>query len=265
MTILFAPDFPKRVSHSIAARARLSKEERQKLGQIATDAMQRARITYRQWEDGVCILGELRYTPAIPLLGQLWRDCALMPVRNSAGHALLSIGTPASCHALEKLHTDYESISIQLGIRAFFRRDPFAAFDRFAPLFAVQEITAVTLSHEVLSLFAPSMFLPDGSVRWIEREAPVWLKQAPRWLTLCAGLCQDETHGAQARTMLRYADPNSVLLARESARAKRPPPPVPVTRAIGDLVSRYQARDHLGTMAASARLRRDCGRSACGN
>ncbi|AHG22609.1 hypothetical protein Z042_02430 [Chania multitudinisentens RB-25] len=89
---LFAPDFPKRVSHSIAAWARLSKEERQKTGQISTNAIQRARTAYRQWEEGGT-LGELHYAPAIPLLGQLWWDCALIPVGNSAGHALLSIGT----------------------------------------------------------------------------------------------------------------------------------------------------------------------------
>jgi hypothetical protein len=165
----------------------------------------------------------------------------------TAGHALLAMDDPASYDALEWLIEDREPISVHLGIRAVFRRNPFAAFDRFAPLFMAQDITAVTIGHEVLSLFVPSIVLADGTSRWIESEVPSWFKQDPRWPALCAGLCRDERLGDPARMALCHADPDSVLPALEAARAKRPPPHPPATRAIGDLVARYRAGDHLGT------------------
>ncbi|KVX88201.1 SMI1/KNR4 family protein [Burkholderia ubonensis] len=244
---LFAPDFPKRAAHSIADWARLPEEERRKLDHASDDAMRRVRAVYRPWEDGVRTLGALRYTPAIPLLAQLWRDCALTPVRNSAGHALLAMDNPASCDVLEALITDRDALSIHLGVRAVFRRDPVAAFDRFAPLFAEPDIAAATIGQQVLSLFVPSMFIADGTKRWTESDAPLWLEQDSRWLALCAGLCQDERYGDAARATLQHAAPDRALPALEAARAKRPPPPTPATRAAGDLVTRYKAGDHLGT------------------
>jgi hypothetical protein len=246
-SLLFSPDFPKRVSCSIADWELLTEGERRALDQVSLEAMQRARAAYRPWEEAVRTLGEARYTPAIPLVAQLWQDCALIPVRVTAGHALLAMDDPASYDALEWLIEDREPISVHLGIRAVFRRNPFAAFDRFAPLFMAQDITAVTIGHEVLSLFVPSIVLADGTSRWIESEVPSWFKQDPRWPALCAGLCRDERLGDPARMALCHADPDSVLPALEAARAKRPPPPPPATRAIGDLVARYRAGDHLGT------------------
>ncbi|WP_342238274.1 SMI1/KNR4 family protein [Inquilinus sp. OTU3971] len=246
-SLLFAPDFPKRVSCSIAEWELLTEGERRALDQASLEAAQRARTEYRRWEEDVRTLGKARYTPAIPLLAQLWRDCALKPVRASVGHALLAMDDQASYDALESLIEDREPISVHLGIRAVFRRNPLAAFDRFAPLFGEQDITAVTIGHETLSLFVPSMVLADGTPCWIESEAPSWFKQDLRWLALCAGLCRDERLGDPARMALRHADPGSALRALEAARAKRPPPTPPTTCAIGDLVARYRAGDHLGT------------------
>jgi hypothetical protein len=82
-SILFAADFPKRTDHP-SSRGGHSQNP-------AHVAIERARGEYRHLATLIKQLGEARYLPAIPTLAQLWRECALVPVRQAAGHALFKM------------------------------------------------------------------------------------------------------------------------------------------------------------------------------
>ena len=66
----------------------------------------------------------------MPLLAELWAECALAAVRNAAGHALCAIGNSGVRWALLDLIDDSDHLSVYLAVAAVFDEDPATAFDR---------------------------------------------------------------------------------------------------------------------------------------
>src|SRR5262245_45707611 len=93
---LFAADFPRRLRYSHAEWVAIPEEEKEKVHGPASAAMERLKSVHRELADRIRELGRAGYEPAVPALARLWRDCALIPVRGAAGHALREIGSPAA-------------------------------------------------------------------------------------------------------------------------------------------------------------------------
>jgi hypothetical protein len=117
----------------------LSDEERIETHDEALAAIRRTRNT-GTLRDIVEEIGRNKQRSAVPILTQLWSDCALVPVRDAAGHALSAIGTPEARAALEALIADAEHLSVFLAVKAVFDADPQFAFDRFAAYFDPQRV-----------------------------------------------------------------------------------------------------------------------------
>jgi hypothetical protein len=192
-------------------------------------------------------LGEAKHPAAVPLLSQLWRDCALHPVRTAAGHALRAIGTPEARRVLLEQIEDSESPSAYLAVAAVFDEDPASAFDRLSSYFDPRRFAqpgGAVIPIEILGTFTPSSFAdgPKGKLtpQWTHSGAPSWLRQDPRWFRLCVALRHDKHLGYSARRVLRYADPDLVGPALEQARAREGSRVVcPATKAVGNLLARY--------------------------
>jgi hypothetical protein len=136
---VFAPDFPRRQRLTHAQWAAMSNDERRDAGTAATIAIRRASNT-RALVDAIKEIGSARQTSAVPVLAKLWSDCALLPVRYAAGHALRSIGTDEARSALEAMIEDADYLSVYLAVRAVFDANPSTAFDRLAPYFDPQRV-----------------------------------------------------------------------------------------------------------------------------
>src|SRR5262249_40364999 len=107
-SILFAPDFPRRVTYAHAEYLELLKARSLGMYAPGSEATERARDQVRHLEDLVDLLGRERYEPAVPLLARLWKDCALSPVRTAAGHALFEIATPEAMTVLMSAIEDHD-------------------------------------------------------------------------------------------------------------------------------------------------------------
>ncbi len=197
----------------------------------------------------VRVLGHAKYIPAVPLLVELWNACALVPVRNAAGHALRKIGTRPARAALEALIEEPESV--QLAVHAIFDADPPRAFDRCVHHFepgALQLDRGVTTATAILATFCPSMFRFVGGVlvpEWTEPRAPEWFLADRRWMKLCIQLRHHELLGPTAKDVLRSNDQNVVRPALEEAVATQPPRAITATsNGPGDLLTRYQRGAH---------------------
>jgi hypothetical protein len=228
---LFTPDFPKRTAW----------DSRSGLPSPALAAINLTRSERPRLEAIVRTLGEQRYFAAIPVLSQLWRECALEPVRNAAGHALLAMQTPDAWDALEAILGDADHLSVFLGVSAVFARDAGKAYDYFEPYFAGPAGSPVPSS--VLRLLAPWCFSAGGEPEWRD-HAQSWLAHDPRWLLLCARLRRDRELGAEARNVLRHAPAAARIAAldqvrREEVKHNRPPAPPSVLRT-GNLLARYE-------------------------
>src|SRR5262244_416152 len=92
-SILFEPDFPKRVGYTHDQWESFSKEAVIASHGPSIRAIERARGVYQHLREIVLQLGDERYEPAIPMLARLWRECAVEPVRVAAGHALFAMET----------------------------------------------------------------------------------------------------------------------------------------------------------------------------
>ena len=250
-SILFSADFPKRRRHSHAEWARLGEEERVRSHEPGLIAIRRVKNA-RELADAVHQLGKAKYTAAVPLLAELWADCAVQPVRNAAGHALRAIGTAEARRALTDLIEDSDHLSVHLAVAAIFDEDPVRAFDRFSGYFEadrVKQVGGVVIPNAILATFVPSSFIAarngDLSPRWVDSSAPSWLRQYPRWVRLCAALRRDKHLGHTARAVLKYADPEPVRLALQKAKAREGPRVVrPAIKAPGDLLARYLRGEH---------------------
>jgi hypothetical protein len=251
-SVLFSADFPRRRRLSHAEWAALGEEERGRSHDPGIAAIRRVK---NAWElaDIVSELGKTKYPDAVPLLAELWANCALQPVRNAAGHALRTIGTPEARRELLGLIEDADHLSVYLAVAAVFDEDAASAFDRFSHYFdsgRVAQPGGAVIPNAVLATFAPSSFAAgrngEMTPRWGDSRAPTWLRQDARWVGQCVALRHDKELGHTARTVLRYADPDLVGPALEEAKAREGPRVVrPVTRAVGDLLARYLRGEHV--------------------
>jgi hypothetical protein len=248
ITELFAIDFPQRRQVTHAQRAAMSDDERRDAGSAATIAIREARNT-RALVDAIKEIDGARQTSAESVLAKLWSNCALMPVRYAAGHALRSIGTHEARSALEAMIEDADHLSVFLAVRAVFDTNPRTAFDRLVPYFEPQRVRqpgGCKIPHEVLRTFGPvwNTARKPGDTDWIMWE-PRWFGEDQRWLDLCVRLRSDTHLGRSARAVLRVADVDRVRAMLSQARAQEGSR---ILRshgaASGDLLARYRRGEH---------------------
>jgi hypothetical protein len=98
-SVLFSADFPKRLRRSHSECAGLGEEGHARAREPGLIAIRRVKNA-RDLADAVKQLGEAKHAAAVPLLAELWADCALELVCSAAGHALRTIGTPEARRAL---------------------------------------------------------------------------------------------------------------------------------------------------------------------
>jgi len=245
-SILFAPDFPKRINVTYDQQQTLSPLEIENQRRPKHEAIERARGDFRHLSDLVQALGAARYEPAVPTLARLWRECALEPVRIKAGHALFAMRTEEAWRALESMIEDCDHLSVHLGVKVIFTRDALRAYDAFEPWFQDDRQGARVVATKALSFLAPNGARFDEGRRipvWNDPQAPDWLRNDPRWLDLCARLRRDGIFGPLARRILREAAPTAQAAALDRARRAEPllTPIVTRTHCAGDLVARYRS------------------------
>jgi hypothetical protein len=249
-SVLFAPDFPRRINVTFDEAQALSPVEKERQQQPQHDAIAQARSEFRRLQDLVSGLGKTRYVPAIPTLARLWHECALVPVRIAAGHALLAIGTEEAWQALEAMIDDGDDLSRRLAVKAVFERDLPGAYAYFEPRFRSTKKGARMIAHDALVLFAPQgLRFAEGRriPTWRHDSAPAWLRQDPRWLDLAARLRRDGFFGATARAVLRNADLHDCHAALARARASEPPSRIESrTGRDGSFLARYRSGDFVG-------------------
>jgi len=240
-SILFQADFPKRVCMTGKAWAVLSDKKRYPLHRPSLKAIEKARPVRRHLEGLVSTLGKYRYEPATATLIQLWRECALVPVRVKVGHALYEIGTPEAWTALKALLDDSDHLSRFLAIKATFAMDGKQSYSAFEPRFDAPDKDD-PVPYDVLRFLAPAGF-SRGSPTWHEGAQNI-LARDKRWLQLCAKLRHHDHLGWDARRVLRYAPPAMRDAALVHARAAEAefywPVPVRLHRD-GTLLKRYNA------------------------
>ncbi|MFN0022054.1 MAG: HEAT repeat domain-containing protein [Pirellulaceae bacterium] len=250
---LLSADFPRRNRYTHAEYIGLSEGERLRLHEPGLIAIGRAK-NFEALAEAVRQLGKAKHAAAVPLLAELWSDCALQPVRDAAGHALRDIGTTEARRALLELIEDSDDLSVYLAVAAVFDEDVTTAFARFSHYFdpdRVAQPDGAVIPNVVLANFVPSSFSVGRNgkeiPRWTESRAPSWLQKDPRWIELCVARRHDKQLGQTARAVLRYADQTLVGPVLEEAEAREGPRIVrPATRAIGNLLARYRRGDHVG-------------------
>jgi len=189
-SVLFSADFPRRRRYSHAEWAGLGEEGRARSYEPGLIAIRRVK---NAWDlaDAVNQIGKAKHTAAVPLLAELWADCALQPVRNAAGHALRAIGTPEARRALWDLIEDSDHLSVYLAVATVFDEDAATAIDRFSHYFEpgrVAQAGGPVIPNAALATFAPSSFTAGRNAelvpQWADARAPSWLRQDPRWVSL---------------------------------------------------------------------------------
>lgn len=244
-SVIFEPDFPRRTGYSHEQLASLSKEETRRRHEPGLAAIERARDSCTRLGGLARKLGTARYEPAIPTLARIWRECALAPVRADAGHALFAMRTDEARSVLESMIEDSDHLSLFLGVRAVFDRNPDRAYDYFEHRFPEPRSGSPAVARQALGLLAPGGFSYKGGreiPHWTEARAPAWLKQDQRWLDLCARLRRDAVFGDIARDVLRYADAEDRSAALSRARRSEPPKKIDERlERVGDLATRYRA------------------------
>jgi len=121
--IVFHPEFPKRICLTHREWVGLSETERHALRRQSLETNEKARPVCGHIENLVRILGKARYQPAVVTLIQLWRNCALIRVRDAAGHALYEMGTLEAWTALKSMLDDSDYLSRYFAIKATFAID----------------------------------------------------------------------------------------------------------------------------------------------
>jgi hypothetical protein len=244
---LFSPAFPRRQRLTHEEWAALSAEERSKTLSPKLTAVRRIKNS-GTLVDIVKLMGTAKYEPAVPVLSRLWKDCALMPVRYAAGHALRAIGSTHARAALAEQLEDSDDLSVFLAVRAVFDADPAAAFDQFSCYFDLRRVLRPggrVIPEEVLRTFGRE-WKPHEKIggHWI-MGAPHWFAADPRWMELCLRLRLDPQLGRAAREVLRLADPERVKEMLSQAREKEQPRTIRWrSTASGDLVTRYCRGEH---------------------
>lgn len=242
---VFASDFPRRNRLTIA-EALESPRTYEEVHAPALEAIRRVSDPHALGSLARA-LGEARYEPAVPVLAELWRSCALQPLRTQVGHALREIATPEARAALLELIDDADHLSVFLGVRALFDSDPDTVFDRCQDYFSEESLatpTGASIACEILATFAPSSFSSDGP-RWTESRAPRWLREDERWIRLCVTLRKSEVLGDVARDVLCHVPKEVRDPILEELRGEEGPSETAVrSEAIGDLLDRYLSGQH---------------------
>ena len=229
-SILFAPDFPRRITHTHAEHLELLKARSTKVHAPGIAAIERARDQVKHLRSLVDVLGRERYAPGVPLLARLWKECALEPVRVPAGHALFKIATPEAMAALLSSIEDHDGFPRHMAIKAAFAAGSTGAFDYLDERFGIAE-GRHWIWPDVLR------FLWNGGVGSTLEDR----LSEPRWIDACARHRQHPALGYDARKVLRVApamDRERAL--REAKAAEGPPAPARVRRE-GNLLKRYQS------------------------
>lgn len=235
-SILFEADFPRRRLDDPRAAA----EAMRRLGERGVD--------WHPLMAAVQALAVPENHAAVPVLAELWQTCALAPVQHEAGAALLAIGTEPARAVLVAHLDDPDRALSTLAIRALFRGDPRAAFDRLAPRFDPARLDDPAGAHaavQALDLFVPSVVVAGQEPRWTDADAPRWFAEDPRWLAVFLSQRRHPILGEYARNALRYADPALVGPALDAATRFEPPATAHAHRvASGDRVARYERGEH---------------------
>jgi hypothetical protein len=243
---LARPDLANRPSIPLSDWIRLSPPERHDAWEIEIAALHSVanvnEVTLR-----IAVLGHRRFEGAILLLADLWRRCAVGLIRESAGNALLSIGTPEARAVLGEGIEDRDDNRRWLAIDAMFT-GPGSAWVNAAWLFddaRRQTEPGIRVAQEALGRLSPSTFSREGWRYRIEAARHL-VDNDPRWLDLCVRLRKDPYLGRVARSALRYADPAITrpaldLAAAEANSATRPTLP---RLTPGHLLARYEAGQH---------------------
>lgn len=159
-SVLFSTGFPKRARYSHGDWASLSEDERRRSHEPGILAIESVINT---WElaDVVRQLGETKHSATVPLLAELWTDCAFQPVRNAAGYALRTVGSPEARRALLDLIEDTDFLSVHMAVVAVFDENPACAFDRLTHYFEPSRVSqpgGTVIPKAVLATFSPSSF-----------------------------------------------------------------------------------------------------------
>lgn len=196
-------------------------------------AIEMARDTCARLETLVLCLGNEKYEPAIPVLADLWRSCALVPLRVTSGHALFEIGTDAAFDTLEERLTDPDEFSVHMAIKAAFVRSPDTAFDRLSFCLSDEDPAR---ANQILQFLDPDLMRPG----WPRFDPPL-IERDARWLLFCARQ-RDELD--LARELLRLAPRDqadtAIAIAKQEEAARGLPASVRITPD-GSLLRRYRA------------------------
>jgi hypothetical protein len=227
-SILFAPDFPRRIRY---ADLDLLKARSMEMYAPGLEAFERARDQVNHLQSLVNLLGRERYEPAVPILARLWKDCALQPVWTAVGHALFNIATPEAMAVLLSSIEDYDCFGRHMAIKAVFAHGSSAAFDYFDERFGIADGRHSSLT-DVLRFVCKGGF---GST--LEDRL-----NDPRWVSACARHRRHPTLlGYYAREVLRIAPAMDRETALREAKAAEVPPAPPRVRRDGTLLRRYQS------------------------
>ncbi len=242
-SVLYAPDFPRRKRLTHAEWAALNEDQRNEHQSAGLTAFRLA-TNHSELADVVDKLGDSKHESAVTVLGELWSNCAVEPIRIAAGHTLRKIGTPAARKALVDLIEDADHMSVFMAVQAIFDENPDTSFDRCAKYFAPDSVArpgGAVIPNEILKTFAPSSFLGGKTPQWTESRAPIWFQQDKRWLELCVNLRRDKLLGSTARQVLRYANAQSVKQSLQEAKTRESPFVIhATTKGSGDLLTRYR-------------------------
>src|SRR5258708_3009064 len=229
-SILFAPDFPKRITYTHAEYLEPLETRSLEVYAPGIKAIETiGRDQDRHLQDLVNLLGRERYEPGVPLLARLWNDCALHNVRVAAGHALFRIATQEAMAALLSAIEDHDDFGRHMAIKAAFAHGSSAAFDSLNERFGIVEGRHWILPNVL-------RFLWNGGLGSTLEDR---LKD-PRWLQACARHRQHPELGYNAREVLRVApemDRDSALREAKAAEVPHAPPRV---HRDGNLLKRYQ-------------------------
>jgi hypothetical protein len=88
-SILFAPDFPRRVTYTHTEYLELLKARSTEMYAPGLEAIERARDQVNHLQSLIDLFRREHYEPAVPILARLWKDCALQPVWTAVGHHFL--------------------------------------------------------------------------------------------------------------------------------------------------------------------------------
>jgi HEAT repeat protein len=127
-SILFAPDFPKRLTYTQPQLAALRQAKSVNVHGPALEAIERTGDQVEELRCLVKLLGKERYHQSVPALSRLWKECALQPVWVPVGHALFNIGTPEAMETLVPLIEDHDWFARHMAFKAVFARGSGAAF-----------------------------------------------------------------------------------------------------------------------------------------